>query len=154
MRAQRAMTLVETLVVVALLGLAAVLGAVGLAGASARARVEEAERTLEIAHQTARALATAGCPSTLLTRERGCVVEVRRTGDSSVAWERSLPAGLHATLGSLDGRASGGLEFDTCGRCEDYQRAILRDQTTLRRDRVSGVTGWSEPLDTEGEESR
>lgn len=144
-----AFSVLETLVVVAILALVAAVGVVSLSGSTRRARVDSALHTLALGDAAARTAALSGRPVVLtIDGDRG-TVSVRPRGDSGPGWVRQLPSGVSCTLALLAGDPLPGLDFDATGRCLDYERRAVsegngRENVVAARVRVSGITGWTE----------
>lgn len=147
---RRAFTMIETLVVVAILALATAAGFVHLSAATRRARVESALHTLALGDAAARTAAQSGRASLLLLDADGRSLSVRHHDQRDPAWTRTLPGAVSATLRSAMGEPLSRLEFDVAGRCLDYERRVVAagaaDDAVSARIRVSGMTGWAEAI--------
>ena len=145
----RAMTMIETLLVIALLALATALGAVRLSNSSARARIDHALAVLESADLAARTLAHSHGPITLSVGRSPHRVRVS-TPAGQVLWERTLPDGIGVNItlyapGPTSLAGSDLIHFDPIGRSADYYRTVLVSDglSHATRVNVSGHTGWS-----------
>lgn len=143
----RGLTMIETLGVVALLAMATAYGAVSLSGATRQARLDEASHTLALADATARTLARQTSRVVLGVASDGRSVFVQTGRDGDRAWQRHLPEGCVWRMGSTNGEPRTTLTFEPAGRCSDYERAILLQGRVVAHERVSGITGWAQPVE-------
>jgi type II secretory pathway pseudopilin PulG len=145
-RVAPAFTLVETLAVIALVALAVMFGAVHLSGATRRARLDAALHVLAQADAMARTRALSGEPTVLCIESEGVEVVVLERRSGMDASRQRLPSGFLAGYSSLDGHRLPCLEFDAEARCADHERVLTTGGRVAAAVRVSGVTGWSEPV--------
>jgi len=137
----RAMTLIETLLVLVLIGLVASLTASAWSTAPAASRLREAESSVLDLDARARLLARRVGPVILELDHRSHQVVLRDTDSAyaSIVVSRGIDAGLK----DASGRELEQLGFDARGRTSDYELQ-LTSQAGSRRTRVSGLTGWAE----------
>lgn len=143
----RGMTLIETLVVLVLLGMLAGVGAVALAGTNTQASVIDAYTDVLDLDGKARSAALRG-ESLLLRMHEQRIELVQPTSQETIA-SRSVNANLTVQWFDAAGfEPVSMLRFDGRGQTQDFQLAIgvVGDPTSQRRWIVSGLTGWPEPM--------
>jgi type II secretory pathway pseudopilin PulG len=144
---RHAVTLIETLLAVALIALAATFGAGSLATASATADHLAAAATMRDMDRLARLHAVAGGAVDLVLE--GAELSIRR-GPHALA-RRTLPRHVAISMLTGDaGRFQTRLAIGSDGRGEDY-RVIVGNGNDRVEWAVHGLTGWvSRPRDREG----
>lgn len=143
----RGLTLIETLVVLVLLGMLAGVAAVGLAGASDRARLMDARASMVDLDSKARSASLAGETVCLLVDDR--VAKLTTRSDDTMLASRTIASNIEARLLDADGIVLlKDIRFDSRGHTNDY-RLVLNMKNQRESGRawsVSGLTGWSEPV--------
>lgn len=143
----RGMTLIETLVVLVLLGMLAGVGAVALAGTSTQANVMDAYTDVLDLDGKARSAALSGETVQLRLHEQRIEL-IQPTSQETIA-SRSVNANVTVQWFDAAGfEPVSMLRFDGRGQTQDFQLTIsvVGDPTSQRRWIVSGLTGWSEPI--------
>ena len=143
----RGITLIETLVVLVLLGMLAGVGAVALAGASTQANIMAIYTDVLDLDGKARS-ASLGGESVLMKLHDHRVELVSMKNKESLA-SRSLKPSLD--LQWLDGTGFeyiSTLRFNSRGQTRDFQLAIgVEGESSPRKQwTISGLTGWPEPM--------
>ncbi len=143
----RGMTLIETLVVLVLLGMLAGVGAVALAGTSTQASIMDAYTDVLDLDGKARSTALNG--ESVLIRLHDHRIELLNTKSEETLASRSVKPALHLWWfdeTGLDGIST--LHFDSRGHTRDFQLVIGQDGDSATRKRwsISGLTGWPEPM--------
>ncbi|MEO1006939.1 MAG: prepilin-type N-terminal cleavage/methylation domain-containing protein [Planctomycetota bacterium] len=142
----RGVTLIETLLVIALLGLLAGFATVGLSGAGERSRVLEARSAVFELDGRARQLASRENGARLV-RSDGVLTLHAGNNDRNAVSYRRMPAPLDVRVRPQSGGSPlDEVVFDSRGRCPDYEFEVVRarDASIVERWRVSGLTGWAE----------
>jgi prepilin-type N-terminal cleavage/methylation domain-containing protein len=139
---ERAFTLLELLLVVALLGGIVVVVAPHLAAADATGTRLRFERELRDLDTRARVEARTGGAVTLGATGDGVAIVLLRARTGERLSEVSVPAGTRVVFHERSAQRAGPVRFDAAGRCDDYELAILTDGATRRRT-VSGLTGFA-----------
>lgn len=130
-----AFSLLELLVVIALLSLTMAVGITGLAGADGRGRLLAAGAIVEDADRFARLLALSAGPVTLRAVTDPARVELCEPGG------RVLPLGLPPGTEAMIEGGHEGVRFDRSGRCPDYRVRVRAGGRSVAW-RVCGATGW------------
>ncbi|MEL6396630.1 MAG: type II secretion system protein [Planctomycetota bacterium] len=139
----RGFTLLETIAVVVLLGLATSTLAVSLAGPAEAARLRGAESLFLDFDRRARHAAVREGPVRLAVRD-GLLELTGDTDDPTILASRPLPDGIGIEFGGVENE----LRIDALGRSEDYRIRITSENDEIRL-RVAGLTGWHERLGAE-----
>lgn len=137
----RGFTLLETIAVVVLLGLAVTTLAMSLAGPAEAARLRSAESVFLDLDRRARHAALRRGPVLLSVRD-GSLEIAPGSGDSTVLATRPVPAGVKIEL--VGGRSE--LRVDALGRTEDYRARLTTERSEIVV-RVDGLTGWHERIE-------
>ena len=141
---RRAITLIETLVAVALLGLTASILAVALGSAGDTAQVTAAISIIRDLDERARTLSQSAGPATLRTQHSRIWIEAPDAdGLDAIAAERWTRPTTAIKLSGLDGAALDAIEFNRLGRSPDYRVDIAGAERMLAL-RICGLTGWIE----------
>lgn len=143
----RGLTLIETLVVIVLLGMIAGIAAAGLAGASNQARLLETYSMVLDLDGRARSAALAGEATVLMIDKGG--ISLRTGSERDVLASRTLHGGVEVRFLDAEGLASiEMLRYDARGQTLDFRLvlSLSHDHDWVRSWSVSGLTGWSESL--------
>ena len=140
---RRALTIIETLVAVTLVGLAGGILAIGLGGVGDAARITEAVSIARDLDQRARSVAQAEAGATLRSNGGLLRVEVGSSDQRSVVAERQTHRAVSLSLRAPSGAILETIRFDGLGRSRDYVVTIEASdhRATLA---VCGLTGWIE----------
>ncbi|HKX46837.1 MAG TPA: prepilin-type N-terminal cleavage/methylation domain-containing protein [Planctomycetota bacterium] len=137
MRGSDGFTLVELLLVVALLGIVASTVAVGVTSGDAGARLADARAAVREIDAVARAAAPRA--GQLALRVEECAFVLRREPGGEVLAERALPEGFGAELVTAAGDRS--VVFERQGTSPSYS-VLLRGGGSVVDLVVNGRTGW------------
>ncbi|HKX45642.1 MAG TPA: prepilin-type N-terminal cleavage/methylation domain-containing protein [Planctomycetota bacterium] len=141
MRSSDGFTLVELLLVVALLGIVASTVAVGVTSGDAGARLADARAAVREIDAVARVAAPRD-GQLVLSVEEGRFV-LRSMPGAEILAERTLPGGMQVALATDDGGQS--VVYDAQGQSPNFSARISgeRSEVTLK---IHGLTGWVEVL--------
>lgn len=143
----RGLTLIETLVVLVLLGMIAGIAAAGLVGASNQAQLLETHSIVLDLDGRARSAALAGEAPVLMIDKGG--LSLHTGSERDVLASRTLHGGVEVRFLDAEGLASiEALRYDARGHTRDYRMVLSLgdDHDRVRSWSVSGLTGWSESL--------
>lgn len=138
---RHAFTLIETLAVVALIGLAAVVMTPMLVGATDATRLDDASRRFLDLDARARQLARRDSGVELRTQSGSVRLTVggEREEETVLTWQHGEHIAIEAA--SVDGESIERVSYDRAGRSQDLDITI--SVGGMRRSvRIAGLTGW------------
>lgn len=141
-----AFTLIETLAVVMLIGLAAIVMTTMLAGSTESTRLDDAVRRFLDLDSRARLLAHQESDVVLKIQDNACVIVVddeTSQQDPDPVMEWSHGAQVQVKIESADAGPIDSIAYDRSGRSADFDVVVFAGD--LRREfSIAGLTGWVE----------